>query len=107
KAIGYAPLLAAAELRVGIERSDGDRYAPAQEALEDATVAAEAARDDETAARAWTYQVSNLGSLHRFDDAHRAAKHAAALLSRGAIGPAREADLENHLGFLAEAEGHY
>jgi tetratricopeptide (TPR) repeat protein len=107
KGVGYGPLIAEAQLRAGIAQADLGHYAPAAEALLEATLAAEAAHDDAVAARAWLEQVHALARGSRFDEAHRAAKHAAALVARVGGGDALEAGLERVLGLLAEREGHY
>jgi tetratricopeptide (TPR) repeat protein/tRNA A-37 threonylcarbamoyl transferase component Bud32 len=106
-AIGYAALVAEAQLRVGIAQAELGRHGPAAEAFLGATLAAETAHDDRLAARAWMRQVRSLAYDGRFDDAHLAARHAAALLARLGGGAVREADLENSLGVLALCEGRF
>jgi tetratricopeptide (TPR) repeat protein len=103
--LGYAPLVAEAQLRLGIAQGDLGRHRLAAEALIEATVAAGAAHSDVLAAKARVRQVRALAYDGHLDAAHRAARHAAALVARVG-GGGREADLENSLGVLALREGH-
>jgi tetratricopeptide (TPR) repeat protein len=107
KAIEYAPLRAEAELRVGILEAEVGRSRLADEALLEATLAAEIAHDDALAVRAWIWQVRALADGMQLDPAHRAARHGAALLARIGGGAEREADLESNLSTLAKQEGRF
>ncbi len=105
RAIGYAHLTATAALRRGYVEGDLDRTKEGEEALFEAAVSAEAAHDDDQAARAWTQLVGTWTKQGNKVDARRAAAVAAAHVERLGGSEVRTADLENALVQIALAEG--
>jgi tetratricopeptide (TPR) repeat protein/predicted Ser/Thr protein kinase len=82
RALGYRPLLAALLGRAGelADRLGDDRAA--EPMLEEAVRTADEARDDRVRASASLDLAQALSGLARYDDAHRAARDAAAVLAR-------------------------
>ena len=106
-ATGFRPLEAEARLAYGsILHMAGDEKA-AGPMLDEAVLAAEAARDDYVEARAWIrlVQVANEGRHEA--EGRAAAKHASALLERaGPQQDAERAQLHGAISFLAYRAGH-
>jgi len=107
-AIGYRPLEAETLLQSGrIADSAGD-YARAKSAYADAAVAAEAGRDDVTAALAECGLVWVIGErLGKYADAHAAARVAQAKIDRLGKQEMLQALLDGHLAAIAMDEGKY
>jgi tetratricopeptide (TPR) repeat protein/predicted Ser/Thr protein kinase len=83
RATGYRPLEAQLALLQGEAEEMAGDYKGAEKTLREALLAAEAGRDDVTAARAWTTLVMVVGSrLSRFDEALTLAEHANAAIVR-------------------------
>ncbi len=79
----------------------------AEALLEQAALDAEAAREDELAARAWIERVGVGALTSRFDDADIAGRHARAAVDRIGRNDELEAMLANNLGVLAWSRGRY
>ncbi len=75
--------------------------------LEEAILSAEAARADETLARAWTERVGVAALRRQTQDAERWARFARAALDRARAGDELEAGYLNNLGVLAWAKGDW
>ncbi len=107
-AIGYRPLEGEVLLQEGrIADSAGD-YPRSKSAYGDAAVAAEAGRDDETAAQAECGLVWVVGErLGKYADAHELARVAQAKIDRLDRGELLQALLDGHVATLFEEEGKY
>ena len=107
-AIAYRPLEGEVLLQEGrIADSAGD-YPRAKSAYGDAAVAAEAGRDDETAAQAECGLVWVVGErLGKYADAHELARAAQAKIDRLGRGELLQALLDGHVATLFEEEGKY
>ncbi|MBL8951359.1 MAG: tetratricopeptide repeat protein [Myxococcaceae bacterium] len=102
------PLLAGsprAALLDAIALSRLGELAPADARLEEAILAAEAARADETLARAWTERVGVAALMRQPADAERWSRFARAALDRARGGAELEAGYLNNVGVLAWARG--
>ena len=108
RAIGYRPLEGEALLQAArIADSSGD-YATAKSEFGDAAVAAEAGRDDETAALAECGLVWVLGErLGKYADAHQEARTAQAKIERLGHPELLQAQLDGQLATLFLDEGKY
>lgn len=81
--IAHKPTEAAALFLVAEVRGRTESPAAAKELLYDAAFAAEAARDDVTAAQVWTKLIFHTGYRQRlFDEAYRLSQHASAAIDR-------------------------
>ncbi len=96
-----------AELLDAIALSRLGDLAAADARLEEAILSAEAARADETLARAWTERVGVAALRRQLAEADRWAKFARAALDRAHAGEELEAALLNNLGVLAWARGDW
>ncbi|HEY2747582.1 MAG TPA: tetratricopeptide repeat protein, partial [Polyangia bacterium] len=107
-ALGYRPLEGETLLQEGrIADSSGD-YARAKSAYGDAAVAAEAGRDDETAAQAECGLVWVVGErMGKYAEAHELARAAQAKIDRLGRGELLQALLDGHVATLFEEEGKY
>jgi tetratricopeptide (TPR) repeat protein len=83
RTIGYAPLVAQTSYRLGLAEGRMNHTREAEQALDDATLAAEAGRDDDLAANALAVQVSIVGYFGgRYEDGLRVVARAEAAISR-------------------------
>ncbi|HEX6834991.1 MAG TPA: tetratricopeptide repeat protein, partial [Polyangia bacterium] len=108
QAIGYRPLQGEVLLQAGrIADSSGD-YPRARSAYGDAAVAAEAGRDDVTAALAECGLVWVIGErLGKYADARAEARVAQAKIERLGRQDMLQAQLDSHLAAIASDEGKY
>jgi tetratricopeptide (TPR) repeat protein len=103
----YRPLEAEALLLVGQLRDARGDYPGAERALDEAELAAEAGRDDVTAARVATLLVGVVGLRQaRHADADVRARRAEAAVERAGGGADLQGNLEDALGNLVAEEGH-
>ncbi|WNG24360.1 tetratricopeptide repeat protein [Cystobacter fuscus] len=105
---GYQPL----EARLGVLQGDAEALLgeekAAEKTLREAVLAAEAGRDDVTAARAWTKLVHIVGRrLSRFDEALALGKHAHAAIVRLGNAELEMARLLSTRGGVLWAKGDY
>ena len=104
--LAYRPLEAEALTLAGALHNAAGDYDAAERELLDAVLAAEAARDRRTAARASSLLVHVIGYRHaRFPEGHLWARHAAAALEGDPRAREGEAYLANQLGNLLHKEG--
>jgi tetratricopeptide (TPR) repeat protein len=106
-AIGFRPLVAAAQLELGRARHAVGDVPSARDALFSAAVAAEAGRDDVVAARAWIELARARGGLSMFAQAHEADRLAAAAIDRLRGDDLLTAHRELTLGMVVHKEGRY
>jgi tetratricopeptide (TPR) repeat protein len=106
RTLGYEPARAAALVRLGeSERGAGD-YAAAERDLAEGFFAAQAIRDDETAALAAVDLVWVVGGkLARYADAHAWNRHAGAAVRRIGSPPRLEMNRLAHIGAVLRREG--
>ncbi len=105
--LGYPPLVAEAELRIGRLQSKAGRYEESEAALEEAFFGADElgmSRIAQDAALELTYVVGY--RRNRFDDGLRWGRHAQAKVS-GRDDPKGRADLENNLGTVYTGGGRF
>jgi tetratricopeptide (TPR) repeat protein/tRNA A-37 threonylcarbamoyl transferase component Bud32 len=107
-ALGWRPLQGEVLLaQARLSDSIGD-YAAAAKHYKEAANAAEAGRDDETAARARNGLVWVIGErLGRYDEAHEIARDAAAKIERLGRHELLQADLDQKVAALFLAQGNY
>jgi serine/threonine protein kinase/tetratricopeptide (TPR) repeat protein len=105
RAIGYAPGLAEALLRLGSLHDQAGDYPAAEQLLFEAFYQAEALHHDEVAAEAAVLLVQVVGFRRsRFEEAHRLARHAEAILARGGAPELLGARLDSYVGGVLRAE---
>ncbi|HEY4056754.1 MAG TPA: serine/threonine-protein kinase [Kofleriaceae bacterium] len=108
KAIGYAPILAEAQLVDARIARTGDNQAAAEKALYEAIYAAEAGRDDRRAVRGWIDLAVVVGIFEKkFDEGRRALRMAEAALQRLGDDHRLEAELAGTAGKLHLVAGEF
>src|SRR5262249_20685063 len=108
KALGYRPFEAEAALLVGQLKFQVRDFKGAEQALDAAVLAAEAGRNDEIAAVAWTQLTAVLGSAQaRYEEGHKAEEHAVAAIERLGGRETLLASLLYNSAVLLRQEGKY
>ncbi|CAN5885020.1 hypothetical protein BH11MYX2_BH11MYX2_09050 [soil metagenome] len=108
KVLGYAPILAEAELVDARIARSSDNAAAAEKALYEAIYAAEAGRDDRRAVRAWIDLAAITGIIQKkLDDGRRALRMADAALQRLGEDHRLEAELAGTAGKLHLVAGEF
>ena len=108
RALGFRPLEARVLYQVGRLEEASEKYAAAEATLQAATLAAEAGRADELAARSWSALAYLVGfRLRRHDDGEVLLQRAAAAVERVGARPVVRLAYLDALASLRLAEGKY
>jgi tetratricopeptide (TPR) repeat protein/predicted Ser/Thr protein kinase len=108
KTLGYRPFEAEALLLAGQLKYQVRDFKGAERELDASVLAAEAGRNDETAAVAWTQLIAVLGSAQaRYEEGHKAEEHALAAIERLGGRETLLASLLYNSAVLLRQEGKY